>query len=125
MTVRLQEIIPLLQGEVVVDVNLEREIRCVGAADLMSDVLALAEPGSLLLTGLCNPQVVRTAEMADLAGIVLVRGKRPPQETIALAQEKGIPLILTPYTMYEASGLLYKLGLASCDISDRIPWTQD
>ena len=125
MAVRLKEIVPVLKGEVLVDIGLDREIRCVGAADLMSDVLALAEPGSLLLTGLCNPQVVRTAEMADLAGIVLVRGKHPPQETVNLAREKGIPLILTPYTMYEASGLLYRMGLASCDISDRLPWLQD
>jgi predicted transcriptional regulator len=84
-------------------------------ADLMSDVLAYIQPEAVLLTGLCNPQVVRTADMADVAAIVLVRGKKPPQETIALALEKNIPLISTPFGMFEACGRLYQAGLTSLE----------
>jgi len=84
---------------------------CGAAADLMSDVLTYAPTRSVLLTGLINPQVVRTAEMAGILTIVLVRGKRPPPETLRLAEEVGIPLLSTRYTMYEACGLLYHAGL--------------
>ena len=82
----------------------------------MSDVLSFVKSGSLLLTGLTNPQVVRTAEVADVAAIVFVRGKRPPPETIELAKEKGIPLVAAPYTLFEMCGRLYKHGMASCDL---------
>ena len=96
------------------------EIPCVGAADLMSDVLAFAEPGSVLLTGLCNPQVVRTVEMADMAAIIFVRGKHPPPQTVALAKEKGLPLATTSLTMFEACGRLHQAGARGCDISCQI-----
>jgi predicted transcriptional regulator len=88
------------------------------AADLMSDVLAISQTEALLLTGLTNPQVVRTAEMADIKAVVFVRGKYPPPETIALAEEKGIPLLSTSYTMYESCGRLYQAGLRGGEISD-------
>jgi len=118
---KLREIISILEGELVSEkANLDMEIVCTGAADLMSDVLAFAEPGSLLLTGLVNPHAVRTAEMADIAAIVFVRGKYPPPETIALAKEKGIPLVATSYTMFEMCGRLYQAGMRGCDISCRI-----
>lgn len=82
----------------------------------MSDVLSYIHPGSLLCSGLTNPQVVRTAEMVDVAAIVFVRGKTPPEETIRLAEEKGIPLLLSPYTMFECCGRLWAAGVESCDI---------
>lgn len=85
-------------------------------ADLMSDVLAFTHAGTLLMTGLTNPQVVRTAEMAGIVAIVFVRGKLPPAETIALAKEKGIPLLASKYTMYETCGRLYQAGLPSCGL---------
>ncbi len=88
------------------------------AADLMSDVLAISHTDALLLTGLTNPQVIRTAEMADIKAVVFVRGKYPPPETIALAEEKGIPLLSSPYTMYESCGRLYQAGLRGKKISD-------
>jgi hypothetical protein len=114
------KIVSLVEGTFLSDADLDMEIPCAGAADLMSDVLAFAETGSVLLTGLCNPQVARTVEMADIAAIILVRGKHPPPETIALAKERGIPLAITPYTMFEACGRLYQAGLRGCDISCRI-----
>ncbi|MGB9722537.1 MAG: hypothetical protein ACP5OO_06770 [Chloroflexia bacterium] len=119
---KLREIVEIVQGTPLFETDLEKEIPCGGAADLMSDVLALVEPGAILLTGLCNPQVVYTAEMADIAGIVFVRGKQPMPETVALAREKGIPLVTTALPMFEACGRLYRAGLRSCDITCRIPW---
>jgi predicted transcriptional regulator len=98
----------------------EMEIKCGSASDLMSDVLAFTEAGSVLFTGLTNPQSVRTAEMADIKAIVFVRGKQPPPETIELAQEKGIPLVATALPMFEVCGRLYEAGLRSCDISCRV-----
>jgi len=62
--------------------------------------------------------VIRTAEMADIAAILFVRGKLPPPETIALAEDKGIPLFASKHTMFEMCGRLYAAGLASCDVSD-------
>lgn len=85
-------------------------------ADLMSDVLAFTHAGTLLLTGLTNPQVVRTAEMAGISAIVFVRGKTPPPETISLAEGMGIPLIATRYTLYEACGRLYQAGIPGCGL---------
>ncbi|HOJ01344.1 MAG TPA: DRTGG domain-containing protein [Anaerolineaceae bacterium] len=85
------------------------------SADLMSDVLAYIQPHAVLLTGLVNPQVVRTAQMSDVAAIVFVRGKIPPEETIQLAEEVPIPLISSPLGMYELSGRLYQMGLPSLE----------
>lgn len=87
------------------------EVETGAAADLMSDVLAFARPNALLITGLINPQVVRTAEIAEIRAIVFVRGKRPSQEVITLAEEAGIALLGTRYTMYETCGRLYAAGL--------------
>jgi len=93
--------------------RLDEEIHGICASDLMSDVLAFADHGGVLLTGLTNTQVVRTAEMADIAVICFLRGKRPTQSIIDLAKDKSIPLLASNYFMYEACGILYKAGLAS------------
>ena len=79
------------------------EVSTCHASDLISDVLAFRGPGSLLLTGLTNSQVVRTAEILDFVAICFVRGKRPQPETVDLAREKGIRLLATPLSMYESS----------------------
>lgn len=118
MALKLKDIIQVVEGRVLTDdIDLDMPISCAAGADLMSDVLAFAKPKALLLTGLVNPQVVRTAEMADIAAIVFVRGKTPGPETIALAREKGIPLIASPYSMFEMCGRLFEAGMASCDIT--------
>jgi hypothetical protein len=83
----------------------------------MSDVLAFVKGKTLLLTGLTNQQVVRTAEMADLSAIVFVRGKKPETEIVELAVENGIVLLLTRDTMYTASGKLYSNGLEGVSIN--------
>jgi predicted transcriptional regulator len=82
-------------------------------ADLMSDVLASVKPGAVLLTGLCNPQVVRTAQMADVCAIVFLRGKQPSPEIVELATSENIPLISSEMGMFELCGRLYKAGLHS------------
>ena len=81
----------------------------------MSDVLASIQPEAALLTGLCNPQVVRTALMADVAVIVIVRGKTPPEETVNLANKENVPLISTPFGMFELCGRLFQSGLTSLE----------
>jgi predicted transcriptional regulator len=116
--VKLKDIIRVVEGTVLTqDMNLDLEISCAAGADLMSDVLAFAKPDAMLLTGLVNPQVIRTAEIADIAAIVFVRGKVPGPDTIALAEEKGIPLVASPHTLFEMCGRLYEAGMGSCDIS--------
>lgn len=92
-----------------------REIKGGCGADLMSDVLASIQPEAVLVTGLCNPQVVRTAQMADVAAIVFVRGKAPLSETVSLAVDEDIPLITTPYGMFEVCGRLFEAGLPSLE----------
>jgi len=82
---------------------------------LMSDVLASAQPQAVLLTGLCNPQVVRTAQIADVAAIVFVRDKIPTQDLIDLANMEGIPLITSPFGTFELCGRLYRAGLPSLE----------
>ena len=113
---RLEEVVKLIYGQVLTDnVNLSAEVEGGCGADLMSDVLASVQPHAVLLTGLCNPQVVRTAQMADVAAIVFVRGKMPGQDVIDLANEEQIPLITTPHGMFELCGRLYKAGLPSLE----------
>jgi hypothetical protein len=109
---RIRELLEVLQGKVLVENHgLDEEVPVGGAADLMSDVLAFATEGTVLMTGLTNPQVVRTAEMAGINVIVFVRDKKPPPETIELARDSGMTLVSTAYTMYEACGRLYAAGL--------------
>ena len=81
------------------------------ASDLMSDVLAFSRADALLLTGLVNNQTIHTAYIAEIKAIVFVRGKRPDIDIVTLASEKKIPLLATPFSMYEACGILYKNGL--------------
>jgi hypothetical protein len=90
---------------------MDRRIVMCHGADLMSDVLAFSRPDTLLLTGLANPQVVRTAEVAGIFGVVFVRGKRPSEVVVALAEEYDLPLMVSPYAMFDACGLLFAQGL--------------
>ena len=100
------------------DVDLERQVHAACGSDMMSDVLAYVKDQAVLLTGLNNPQVVRTAEMMDMVCIVFVRGKQPDDAIIELAKERDIILMATPYRMFTACGLLYENGLkGGCDIS--------
>ena len=83
-------------------------------ADLMSDVLAFTKDGALLLTGLTNPQVIRTSDVGGLVAIVFVRGKLPSPEAVAMAKTLNIPLFSTKCTLFEACGILFSKGLKPC-----------
>ena len=91
----------------------DTEVKSACGCDLMSDVLAFVKDKAILLTGLVNPQVVRTAEMMDITTIVFVRGKMPTEDVIELAKEKEITLLQTEYPLYMACGKLYNKGLGA------------
>ncbi len=113
---KLSEIVEVLQAEVLYGEDLDRiEIKQACGSDLMSDVLCYSMRGSLLLTGLTNPQAVRTAEMSEISAVCFVRGKKPPAETVELARKNKIPLLLCAHSMYLACGKLYSTGVLGCD----------
>lgn len=91
--------------------NLEQEVGTVCGSDMMSDVLAFSKDHSILLTGLCNPQVIRTAEMLDIICIIFVRGKRPDEKTLEMAKNTGLVIMETGHRMFSACGMLYAAGL--------------
>ncbi len=93
--------------------GLDREARGAFAADLLSDVLNRGAPHVLLLTGLTNPQVIRTAEIMDLAGVVFVRNKHVSPALVAMGAEKGLVMMATHRSLYETCGLLYVAGMAA------------
>jgi len=110
MTVR--KIKDILEAYVITgETQLETEVFSACGSDMMSDVLAYVKEQSVLLTGLINPQVVRTAQMMDMHCIVFVRGKQPDKEVINLAKDYGIVLLGTTQRMFTACGLLYEHGL--------------
>lgn len=90
---------------------LSKEVHTACGSDMMSDVLAFVKDQSVLITGLCNPQVVRTAEMMDMVCICFVRGKKPDESIIELARDRGIVLLATDLRMFPACGILYENGL--------------
>ena len=102
----------LLEAEVLTcEEHLDRHVYSACGCDLMSDVLAYVKDQAVLLTGLVNPQVIRTAVMMDMICIVFVRSKMPSEEILALAKECGIVIMTTDKRLYEACGLLYSNGL--------------
>ena len=108
----LKEIRDILGADVLIGNDmLKREIHAATGCDLLSDVLAFTEAGSMLITGLINPHVIRTAEMVDLSAICFVQNKKPEKSIIELAIEKNIPLLRTELSMYETCGKLYNRGL--------------
>lgn len=91
--------------------HLDREVLSACGSDFMSDVLAYVKNQALLLTGLVNPQVIRTADMVDMKCVVFVRGKVPDESILNLAREREIVVMSSPLRMYVACGLLYSGGL--------------
>lgn len=111
----LNEVARILNAEVIVGQDqMGIDVKTAFGADLMSDVLAFAKPGSMLLTGLNNSQVVRTADILDIAAIVLVRGKKPSAETSQMAEELRIPILSTGFILFETAGRLYENGIRGC-----------
>ena len=97
----------ILFGEELLDLD----VQFVFSADMMSDVLAFCGKCSVLITGLCNQQVVRTAEMLDIVCIIFVRGKMPDEHILSLARGKGMAILATEHYMFTTCGILYENGL--------------
>ena len=97
----------VLTGEELMD----QEVRSACGSDMMSDVLAFSKDHSILLTGLCNPQVIRTAEMLDIVCIIFVRGKKPDETILEMAKERDLVVLETGHRMFSSCGLLYQAGL--------------
>ena len=109
---KIAEIATLLDAKYYCGEDLQdREILAGCACDMMSDVLAFGRDQALLLTGLLNPQVVRTAEMMDIFCIVIVQGKQPTVAMVELARERSVAILATDCSMFAACGILYKAGL--------------
>jgi len=114
---KLDQVKEVLNANVYTDVPFgDIEINAACGADLMSDALAFGENKGLLLTGLNNPQSIRTAEMMDISCVMIVRGKEPDEALVTLANEKDIVVMKTDYSMYSACGRLYQAGLPGGDI---------
>ena len=112
LNMTVKEIIDILDGHIIYGEDLlDREVFTACGSDMMSDVLAFVKEQAVLLTGLVNPQVVRTAEMMDMSCIVFVRGKSPDMGMIDLAEQRDIVLIGTDLEMFTSCGRLYAHGL--------------
>ncbi|TAL39086.1 MAG: hypothetical protein EPN93_03145 [Spirochaetes bacterium] len=112
---KLSEIRTLLNADIIFGEELleTTEVETAFASDLLSDVLAYSKPNALFITGLTNPQVIRTVEVLDLVGVVFVRGKVPQLETVELAKRRNIPLLRTKCIMFEACGRMYTAGVGA------------
>ena len=113
---KLSEVQKLLKAEIIYgDHKLETEVETAAGSDLMSDLLTGPTSGALLLSGLNNLQVIRTAVITGVAALVLVRGKEPDSEMVAEARLHGLPVLSTPFTMFTACGRLFSHGLRGID----------
>jgi len=109
---KISEIAELLDARVCCcEDKLDTEVHSGCGCDMMSDVLAFVKDRAVLITGLANPQVIRTAEMMDIVCVVMVRGKEPTEAMIELAEDRGIPILATQTRMFSACGILYNAGL--------------
>jgi len=109
---KLAEIRDVLQCEVLTgEEDLSTEVETVVASDGMSEILAFARPGALMITGLTNIQSVRTADIANVRAIVYIRGKRPNDAAVKLAQSNNIPILATNLGMFDVCGILRDQGL--------------
>lgn len=109
---KIKEIKEILGAEIICnEEGLEREIYTACGSDMMSDVLAFVKEQAALLTGLVNPQVVRTAEMMDMHCIIFVRGKRPTLDMIEMAEDRDMVMLCSDLEMFTACGKLYAAGL--------------
>ena len=116
---KIFEIVNLLEATVLCgEDKLDGDVRSACGCDMMSDVLAFVKEQAVLLTGLCNPQVVRTAVMMDMRCIVFVRGKMPSADVVSLAEESGLVVLATSERMYPACGKLYEKGLTGGEVAN-------
>ena len=107
----VQEVARILDAEVLAGGNMDTEIKTACGSDMMSDVLAFVKDQALLLTGLCNPQVIRTAEMLDIVCLIFVRRKHPDETILAMAKDRDLIVMETGHRMFSTCGMLYRAGL--------------
>lgn len=113
----IKDVVDLVKADVLTNYkDGNTELKYGFASDLMSDVLAYACSDALLITGLNNPQVIRTAEMLDIGVVLFVRGKRPGKEVVELANENSLTILATEYTMFKTCGLLAMNGMEGLEI---------
>ena len=114
--IKVRDIITILDAEVLSgEDKLEEEVKSVGASDMISDMLALSKPGMIILTGYTYPQVIRTALVTDLLGLIVVRGKNIAPETIAYARDNNFLLMRTRGYLYSSCGKIFATGLRGGD----------
>ena len=114
---KISEIATLLDAKILCcEESISHEVNSACGSDMMSDVLAYVKNQAVLLTGLVNPQVIRTAMMMDMRCIVFVRDKNPSEEMIELAKEADIVLLSSPKRMFDACGILYAAGLCPNEV---------
>lgn len=114
--VKVRDIVALLDAEVLSgESKLEEEVKSVGASDMISDILALTKPGMVVLTGYTYPQVIRSALVTDLLGLIVVRGKSIAPETVAFARENNFLLLRTRGYLYSSCGKIFAMGLRGGD----------
>jgi len=119
-TFRISDIKDLLHAKIIVgEDKLDIPVKAGTASDLMSDMLAGQTNNVVLLTGLCNVQVIRTSVISGVAAVVLVRGKKPTEEMIAQAREHGLPLLSTSFSMFTSCGRLSAKGLRG--VEEKVP----
>jgi len=113
---KISEIKEILKASVITgDDQLDKKVIAGGSADLMDDVLSATAKNGLLLTGLMTEHVIQTARVAGVAAIVFVRGKKPDEKIVSMAKAYNLPLLLTRYSLFVASGRLYMNGLRGLD----------
>ena len=112
---KLKEVIEVLSAEALfaTSTHLEMDIAAAAASDLMSDILARVRTPDLMLTGLATPQAVRTASVASVQAVMIVRGKTVTPQMIALAEDDDIPLMVTRHSLFGAAGYLWSRGIRS------------
>lgn len=116
---KISKIAEILKAEILTDFSDDIDVKYGFASDLMSDVLRFANKESvMLITGLNNQQVIRTAEMLDLTTVVFVRGKKPSKEIIDLSNENKVTILATDYTMFKTCGLLVMNGMKGIEQDD-------
>ncbi len=109
---KIKDIAQLLDAQVLTpEISIETEVHTACGSDMMSDVLAYVKDQAVLITGLNNPQVIRTADMMDMVCVVYVRGKQPNELSLELARDFGICVLTTTHPMFACCGKLYEAGL--------------
>lgn len=113
---KLYEVKDILAARVLVgDEQMDKDLVGGGSADLMEDVLSAAARDAVLLTGVIDEQVIRTAMVAEVGAVVIVRGKNPSPQVVDLARDNDMPLLVTAKSLFTASGRLYMNGLRGLD----------